>query len=129
MSEDLDDNVRKNILLRLSAGCMDAAKNIALETMDGTNSPVTGKEGFFLIDLFAKLDPIYRSGIEAAPSFKKLQRQHYSFAGVSSDSAVTNYPYLLKDDTCMRTLSILIMTGYGLLRTQKPFNLRPCVIY
>lgn len=30
MSEDLDDNVRKNILLRLWAGCMDAAKNIAL---------------------------------------------------------------------------------------------------
>lgn len=105
MSEDLDDNIRKNILLRLWAGCMDAAKNIALETMDGTNSPVTRKEGFFLIDLFAKLDPIYRSGIEAAPSFKKLQRQHYSFAGVSSGSAVTNYPneYLLKDDTCMRT--------------------------
>jgi hypothetical protein len=104
MSEDLDDNVRKNILLRLWAGCMDAAKNIALETMDGTNSPVTRQEGFFLIDLFGKLDPIYRSGIEAAPSFKKLQRQHYSFAGVSSDSAVTNYPneYLLRDDTCMR---------------------------
>jgi hypothetical protein len=48
MSEDLDDNIRKNILLRLWAGCMDAAKNIALETMDGTNCPVTLKEGFFL---------------------------------------------------------------------------------
>jgi hypothetical protein len=105
MTEDLDDNIRKNILLRLWAGCLDAAKNIALETIDGPITPDDRKEGFFFIDLLSKPDPIYRAGTEAAPSFKKLHRQHYSFAGVSPGSAVTNYPneYLLKDDTCMRS--------------------------
>jgi hypothetical protein len=103
MTEDLDDNIRKNILLRLWAGCMDAAKNIALQTINGPNSADDRKEGFFFIDLLSKPDPIYRAGTESAPSFKKLHRQHYSFAGVPSGSAVTKYPneYLLQDDTCM----------------------------
>jgi len=104
MTEDLDDNIRKNILLRLWAGCMDAAKNIALETINGPNSAEDRKEGFFFIDLLTEPDPIYRAGTEAAPSSKTLHRQHYSFAGISPGSAVTNYPneYLLKNDTCMR---------------------------
>lgn len=80
MTEDLDDNVRKNILLRLWAGCIDAAKNIALETIDGLNSADDRKEGFFFIDLLSNPDPIYRAGTEAAPSFKKLHRQHYTSA-------------------------------------------------
>jgi len=38
---------------------MDASKNIALETLE--NTPLTRKELFFVIDLFAKLDPLPKS--------------------------------------------------------------------
>jgi hypothetical protein len=39
LNED-NNNILINIALRLWAGCMDAAKSIALETMDGVNTPL-----------------------------------------------------------------------------------------
>jgi hypothetical protein len=104
LSEDIDSNTRANILLRLWTGCIDAAKNIALETRDGVNTPENRSKYFFQIDLFAKIDLIYCAGVEVAPSFKKLHRQHFSFNGVPTNSVVRRYPndYLLDQDTYRR---------------------------
>jgi len=39
----------------------------------------------------AKVDLIYAAGVEAAPIYKKLVKQYYSFNGVPSDSIVRKY--------------------------------------
>jgi|GEM_PF-1604062 hypothetical protein len=51
---------------------MDASKNIALETLE--NTPLTRKELFFVIDLFAKLDPLPKSEW-LTPIFVKIQEK------------------------------------------------------
>lgn len=104
MAEDIDSNARANILLRLWTGCIEAAKNIALKTQDGVNTPETRNKYFFQIDLFAKIDSIYCAGVESAPAFKKLHRQHFTFNGVPDNSVVRRYPneYLLDHDTSIR---------------------------
>ena len=38
---------KKNIILRLWSGCLDAAKSIAVQTLDGLTSPEIRKEHFF----------------------------------------------------------------------------------
>lgn len=83
---------RLKIVLRLWSGCLDAAKTVALETMDGPNTPELRARAFPEIDARAGEDPIYRAGVEAAPAFKKLRRQNYSFAGVPGESPVRRYP-------------------------------------
>jgi len=45
-----------------------------------------------LIDLLAKTDLIYAPGVKAAPLYKKLVKQYYSFNGVPSDSIIRKYP-------------------------------------
>jgi hypothetical protein len=79
---------RASIALRLWAGCLDAAKTIALETRDGPNSPELRAAAFAQIDSVAETDPIYGAGVEAAPAFKVLRRQSYSFDGVPAGSRV-----------------------------------------
>ena len=86
------NNVPTNIGLRLWAGCMETAKCIALETKNGANSPKDREASFFQIDLFSKFDLMYCAGVEAAPSFKKLRKEHYSFKGVPPNSVVRKYP-------------------------------------
>jgi len=44
-----------------------------------------------LIDLLFKTDSIYKAGVEAAPTYKMLLKEHYSFNGVPSNSAVRKY--------------------------------------
>jgi hypothetical protein len=44
-----------------------------------------------LIDLLSKVDLVYTAGVEAAPVYKKLVREYYSFAGVPSNSIVRRY--------------------------------------
>jgi hypothetical protein len=44
-----------------------------------------------LINLLAKTDLIYKAGLEAAPAYKKILEQHYSFNGVPLNSAVRKY--------------------------------------
>jgi hypothetical protein len=102
--EEIADNnnrVRKNILLRLWVGCIDAAKAIRFTFVSGIKdgvvieAPITIEYRqilFKLIDLLSKTDLIYKAGVEAAPAYKKLVKEHYSFNGVPPDSAVRKYP-------------------------------------
>jgi hypothetical protein len=100
LTEQFDNNVRKNILLRLWTGCMDAAKAIRFSYVAGVRegvvieAPITleyRQALFRLIHLLAKTDLIYRAGVEAAPAYKKLVKEYYSFNGVSSDSIIRKY--------------------------------------
>ena len=80
---------RLNLTLRLWAGWLMAAKTIALETRSGPNTPTTRRTAFSgVIDKIAQIDPIFQSGVEAAPAFKELRQQPYSLDGVPEDSAV-----------------------------------------
>jgi len=74
--EDIaNEKIRANISLRLWSGCIKAAKSIASETLAGPNSITSRQIAFFWIDLWSSLDPIYRSGVEAAPVWKALVGQ------------------------------------------------------
>lgn len=97
--DEEDNDVVINTALRLWSGCMETAKVIALETMDGHNTAELRQEAFFQIELFSKVDLIYAAGVESAPLFKKLHKQYYSFNGVPLDSAVRKYKNeYLKDE-------------------------------
>jgi hypothetical protein len=50
-----NNNILINIALRLWAGCMEAAKSIAFETMDGANTPLMRERSFFQIDFFFQI--------------------------------------------------------------------------
>jgi hypothetical protein len=100
LTEQMDEKLRKNILLRLWTGCMDAAKAIRFSSVAGVRNgvvieaPITTQHrhvSFQLIDLLANVDLIYAAGVEAAPIYKKLVKQYYSFNGVPSDSIVRKY--------------------------------------
>ena len=93
ISDVNDHNVRTNISLRLWSGCISAAKTIALQTRSGPNTRMTRELTFRIkIDRIAQRDPIYHAGVEAAPSFKRLRKEDYSFEGVPENSAVRKYP-------------------------------------
>lgn len=83
---------KKSVILRLWSGCLDAAKTVATETLDGATSPERRKQQFFQIDIFAKWDSIYRAGVETAPALKKRRKQYYSFGGIPNDSPVRRFP-------------------------------------
>jgi hypothetical protein len=80
---------------------MEAAKAIRFSYVAGikdgiiTEAPITHeyRHALFtsLIDLHSKVDLIYAAGVEAAPVYKKLVKEHYSFAGVPPDSIVRKY--------------------------------------
>ena len=100
LTEQMDEKLRKNILLRLWMGCMDAAKAIRFSSVAGVRkgvvieAPMTTQHRqilFQLIDLLSKTDLIYAAGVEAAPLYKKLVKQYYSFDGVPPDSIVRKY--------------------------------------
>jgi len=83
----------KNVILRLWAGCMSAAKEIAPSTKSGPNTPARRTMIFSQqIDILCQTDPIYEAGVEAAPSFKRLRGEVYSFEGVPQNSPVKRYP-------------------------------------
>ena len=98
LTEELDDKIRKNILLRLWTGCIEAAKAIRFNYVAGiqdgvvVEAPITlqYRQAIFtsLIDLHSRIDLIYRAGVEAAPAYKKLLKQYYSLSGVPSDSII-----------------------------------------
>jgi hypothetical protein len=82
LTEQMDDKVRKNILLRLWTGCIEAAKAIQFNYVAGikdgvvVEAPITHEyhQALFtsLIDLQSRIDLIYGAGVEAAPAYKKL---------------------------------------------------------
>jgi hypothetical protein len=101
LTEQLDNMVRKNILLRLWTGCIDAAKAIRFNYVVGVRdrqvveAPITidyRQILFKLIDLLAKTDSIYKAGVETAPVYKKILKEYYSFNGVPTDSVVMRFP-------------------------------------
>jgi hypothetical protein len=102
LTEQMDHKLRKNILLRLWTGCMEAAKAIRFSYVAGIRdgvvieAPITHeyRQALFssLIDLLSKIDLVYAAGVEAAPVYKKLLKEHYSFAGVPLNSIVRRYP-------------------------------------
>jgi hypothetical protein len=100
LTEQMDEKLRENILLRLWTGCMDAAKAIRFSSVAGIRNgviieaPLTTQHrhvSFQLIDLLAKTDLIYAAGVEVAPVYKKLLKQYYSFNGVPSESIIRKY--------------------------------------
>jgi hypothetical protein len=107
ITEELHDSTRKNILLCLWVGCIDAAKAIRFTYVSGIKdgivieAPITieyRQRLFALIDLLSKTDLIYKAGVEAAPVYKKIVQQHYSSNGVPMDSAVRKYPNEYRND-------------------------------
>jgi hypothetical protein len=92
LSDQLSELSKKSVILRLWSGCLDAAKSIATETLDGTTSSESRKEHFFQIDIFARWDSVYYAGVETAPALKKIRKQYYSFDGVPNDSPVRRFP-------------------------------------
>jgi hypothetical protein len=87
-----NEGYRKSIGLRLWSGCLSAAKMIALETRDRSNTPKMRAESFQVIDVIADRDSIFCSGVESAPLFKKYNQQCYSFNGVPLSSPLRRYP-------------------------------------
>jgi len=87
---DVENSLDRVVLtLKLWAGCLDAAKTIAMETRNGPNTQ-EGRHVLFKdkIDPLAQVDEIYRAGVEAAPFFKTLRNQDFSFDGVPQNSPV-----------------------------------------
>jgi len=100
LTEQIDDILRKNILLRLWTGCMEAAKAIRFTYVAGIRNGVVieapisieyRQSLFNLIDLLSKTDLIYGSGVEAAPAYKKVVKEYYSLNGVPSNSIIRKY--------------------------------------
>ncbi len=83
LTEQMDDVLRKNILLRLWTGCMEAAKAIRFTSVAGIRNrkviqaPIMTayrQSLFNLIDLLSKTDLIYGSGVEAAACIQKSSK-------------------------------------------------------
>jgi hypothetical protein len=101
LTEQMNDELRKNILLRLWTGCMEASKAIRFSYVAGIRddstieAPITHeyRQTLFtsLIDLLSKTDSVYAAGVEAAPIYKKLVKEYYSFGGVPLNSIVRRY--------------------------------------
>jgi hypothetical protein len=101
LTEQMDEKVRKNILLRLWTGCIEAVKAIQVNYVAGikdgvvVEAPITHeyRQALFtsLIDLQSRIDLIYRAGVEAAPAYKKLLKEYYSFSGIPSNSIIRRY--------------------------------------
>jgi hypothetical protein len=91
MPDVTDPIERLNIVLRLWAGCLMAAKTIADATLSGPNTPAERRDKFGIIDDAAQNDPIFEAGVEAAPAFKDELGEHYSLDGVPDDSPVRRH--------------------------------------
>lgn len=89
MPDVQDDTKRVSIVFKLWAGCLCAAKTIALETRSGPNTPEMRKYLFEeLINPLADLDRVYRGGVEAAKVFKDLRNQPCFFDGVPKNAPI-----------------------------------------
>jgi hypothetical protein len=90
LKDVMDETLRTNITLRLWAGCLCAAKNIALETLSGKNTPEGRTAAFASIDAVARKDEIFCAGVQIASFFKRRLKEEYSFEGVPGGSPVRN---------------------------------------
>jgi DNA-binding MarR family transcriptional regulator len=121
MPEVKDTTTKSNIALRLWAGCISAAKMIALETKSGPNTPEIRDRAFTLIDSIAREDAIYRAGVESAPAFKKLRLQPISLESVPKQSAVRRF-VKESEDRDMRLLQPKLIILYMLMKEGKVKN-------
>jgi hypothetical protein len=102
----LSDTDRKNIALRLWAGCLDAAKTlrdtyVSEHNPDGNTkkeehiTPKARNTAFTKVDPNAKKDPIYNAGVESAPvwelKLKKTLDKKIYVEGVPQESTVWRY--------------------------------------
>jgi hypothetical protein len=84
-------NPRNGVALSLWSGCIMAAKEIALGTRDGENTPESRMDNFTnLIDPLCEIDELYKAGVETAPIFKRLRKEIH-FEGVPTGSPVLMY--------------------------------------
>ncbi len=74
---------RVNLMLRLWAGYMHAAKTIANGTRSGGNTDETRKEGSLEIDRYSASDPVYAAGVDAVVVVKTKLKESFTFAGVA----------------------------------------------
>ena len=96
-----DGKQRINITLRLWAGCLDAAKYLRDKYMSRSNDGTVSEETITpemrakafkeSINPKASLDPIYYTGVEAAPIFKRVRNEPIFSDGIPSDSPVMNF--------------------------------------
>lgn len=92
LGDQISENQRISIALRLWSGCISAAKTIALETRDGKMTPDIRRQFFNNIDNVAMTDSIFCLGVESAPAYKKIHQQSYSFVGIPGTSHVRKHP-------------------------------------
>lgn len=74
LGDQISENQRISIALRLWSGCISAAKTIALETLDGKMTPDTRRQFFNNVDNVAMTDSIFCLGVESAPAYKKIHQ-------------------------------------------------------
>lgn len=91
LPEISDGLIRLNVGLRLWAGCISAAKTIALETRSGVNTSEGRSKNMVYIEEIVRRDAIYAAGVEAAPAFKRLRGQAYSLDGVPENSIIRRF--------------------------------------
>ena len=92
--KEIDILQRINISLRIWSGCLSAGKKHRLEKpRSGNNTSMSRQIAFSRINVWTKIDPIYRSGVESAPVWKRLinQGDDIHFDGIPSDSPVMKY--------------------------------------
>jgi hypothetical protein len=91
--KDVDNtNARNGVASSVWSGCLSAAKEIALGTRNGENTPESRREVFTkLIDPLCKVDELFKAGVEAAPVFKRLRGEEVKFEGVPESSPARMY--------------------------------------
>lgn len=94
VAEFADDIVRTGIMLCMWAGCQDGAKIISSHTNDGENTPQKRELSCRNhVDILSNADPLYRTGVEAAPVWKRIvgQSDDIYFDGVPDNSPLLTY--------------------------------------
>jgi hypothetical protein len=71
-----------NVIFRWWSGCLSMAKTIAFETRDGPVTPKYRKKAAISIRRKCIRDRVFADGVAAAPAFRRLRRQGYSFEGI-----------------------------------------------
>jgi hypothetical protein len=81
-----DEDVRKNIVLRLWSGYIHAA-----EAISESIAPAVRRSRFEMIDYLCLIDPLFKAGVECAPVYKTQLGEKISLDGVPESSSVRAY--------------------------------------
>ena len=91
ISEITDLHQICGLSLRVWAGCIEGAKTISFETMDGPNTPEQRRAWSVYLTSISSSDFIERCGLEASPFFRMLSKQGYFIEGILRDSPILAY--------------------------------------